>query len=277
MKKIVKLLFIFLLFQSCINQKITQKDVFNPVKEYELDSNFNFSRYFIKKTDTSKLESWYITENNAQFNLIYFSGNGSNIRSAIPFFNELGDQFDLNIFSFNYSGYGLSEGIPSINGIVSDANLSIDFFTNKLANKDIPTFILGYSLGGYVALNIINHDSIDKGIILSSFSSLNELEEYLIKEALPFVIRPFLKLEVDESIYELNNLTLVKETTKPLLFIHGENDVFIPPSMSYQLFNISKSKNKLIKIIENADHRMVLKDSSSNKQVIREIRQFIKL
>ncbi len=277
MKKLLITSLIALILQSCISQKVTQSDVFNPVKEFELTDNFSFERNYIPNTDSTKIESWYITENNPQLNFIYFSGNGSNIRSAVPFFNELGKQFELNIYSFNYSGYGRSEGEPSIDGIVRDGETALDFFENNIGDRGLPTVVLGYSMGGFVALNLINHDAIDETVIMSTFTSLEELQDYLLKEALPGIVRPFLKLEVDESIYNLDNINLVAKSNKPMLFIHGEADNFIPPSMSINLYNLSPSEKKDIKIIEGADHRMVLKDTASSKQVIEEIKNFVSL
>jgi fermentation-respiration switch protein FrsA (DUF1100 family) len=275
MKKIIILLLITFALQACISQKVTQSDVFNPVKEFALNENFTFERNYIQNTDTTQIESWYLTENNAKLNFIYFSGNGSNIRSAIPFFNELGEHFDLNIFTFNYSGYGRSEGEPSIDGIVRDGKTALDYYENQIGDQNLPTIILGYSMGGYVALNLINHDAVDQMILMSTFTSLEELQDYLLKEALPAILRPFLKLDIEESIYDLDNLILVKNTKKPILFIHGETDKFIPSSMSYNLYNLSQSEKKDIKIIPDADHRMVLKDSTSNKLVIEEIKKFV--
>lgn len=277
MRKVYILVFITIIFQSCINQKVTQSDVFNPVKEFQLNSDFSFEREFIKNTDTTQIETWYITEPNAQLNFIYLSGNGSNIRSAIPFFNELGNQFDINIFSFNYRGYGLSEGEPSIGGIVDDGEIAFKYFEDEIGDQDLPTIMLGYSLGGFVAFNLMNHQAVDQAVIMSTFTSLEELQEYLITEALPGIVRPFLKLDIDESIYELNNLHLVKESNKPILFVHGGYDKFIPSEMSFKLYNLSPANKKDIKIIEEADHRMVLKDSLSNKKVIKEVKNFISL
>lgn len=266
-----------IIVNGCINKKITENDIFNPVKEYELNNEYVFNKYFIQNSDSINLEIWYLTEKKASFNLIYFSGNGSNIRSAIPFFNELGKQFDLNIFSFNYRGYGLSEGSPSIDNIIEDGNFVLDYFGNEIGDDNLPTIVFGYSLGGFVALNLINHEIIDQGIIMSSFTSLNELKNFLVKEALPEIIRPFLKLEIDESIYKLNNIPFVSMNQKPVLFIHGETNDFIPPYMSLELYNLSPAEKKQIKIIENSDHRMVLKDSISNKQVVLEIKHFLNL
>jgi pimeloyl-ACP methyl ester carboxylesterase len=275
--KIIKWLsiisFFLLLAQGCINQKVTESEVFNPIKEFALNEQLSFQRYFAANTDTTQLELWHITENNPKFNFIYLSGNGSNVRSAIPFFNELTNQADVNIFTFNYSGYGLSDGKPTIEGIVNDAKIAIQFYNQHL-NNNLPTLILGYSMGGYVALNILENNFINQVIIMSTFTSLEELEDYLIKEALPWIIRPFLKLDVDEKIYNLNNKPLAQKVEKPILVIHGKADDFIPPSMGKVLYDLMPSKNKKFVTINDADHRMVLKDEEKMKEVIRAILKF---
>lgn len=265
--------FFVLLTQGCINQKVTESEVFNPIKESELDKSFNFNRYFISNTDTTKLELWYLAEANAKFNFIYLSGNGSNVRSAIPFFNELTNQANVNIFTFNYSGYGLSDGKPTIEGIVNDGNIALDFYNQNL-NNNLPTLLLGYSMGGYVALNILEKNFIDQVIIMSTFTSMKELEDYLIKDALPWIVRPFLKLDVDEKIYNLNNKPLAQKVEKPVLVIHGKADDFIPPAMGQTLYELMPSNNKKFVTIDDADHRMVLKDEEKMQEVIREILKF---
>lgn len=273
-KLIIISLTIGILFQGCINQKVTESEVFNPVKEYELDESFTFKRYFVSNTDTTELELWYLTKSNAKFNFIYVSGNGGNIRSAVPFFNELGKKADINIFSFNYSGYGLSEGKPTVDGIVNDGKKALDYFNKNLNNNNLPTIILGYSMGGYVVLNIMSEEFIDQGIIMSTFTSMEELEDYLVKDALPWMVRPFLKLDIDEKIYELNNKLLAQKTEKPILVIHGKADNFIPPSMGKTLYDLIPNGNKKFVEINDADHRMVIKDDEKIKEVIKEILLF---
>ncbi len=264
---------LFVITQGCIYQKVTESEVFNPVKEYALDEYLSFQRYFVDNTDTTQLELWHISEKKPDFNLIFLSGNGSNVRSAIPFFNELTKQANLNIFTFNYSGYGLSDGKPTINGIVKDGNIALDFYNQNL-NNNLPTIILGYSMGGYVALNVMDKDFIDQIIIMSTFTSLEELEDYLIKDALPWIIRPFLKLDIDEQIYNLNNKPLAAKTLKPALVIHGDADNFIPPAMGKTLYDLMPSESKKFVSIDDADHRMVLKDEEKLKEVIQEILNF---
>ena len=129
-------------------------------------------------------------------------------------------------------------------------------------------------MGGYVALNILEKNFIDQVIIMSTFTSMKELEDYLIKDALPWIVRPFLKLDVDEKIYNLNNKPLAQKVEKPVLVIHGKADDFIPPAMGQTLYELMPSNNKKFVTIDDADHRMVLKDEEKMQEVIREILKF---
>jgi uncharacterized protein len=273
--KLYLLLLVVFVFTGCITQKVGETELFNPIKEFELIPDFTFNKKLLVKNDSIEIETWYLTKPNAEFNLIYISGNGSNIRSAIPFFNEIGKQSNLNIFSFNYSGYGLSTGTPSVEGIVSDAELALQHFS-EIKENDLPTLILGYSLGGFVALQISHLKIIDNVVIMSTFSSAEELESYLKKEALPKIVRPFLNLEVDEKLYTLNNINEIAELEKPLLILHGEKDDFIPPSMGKRLFDLSKSQQKYFVEIKGADHRTILKDKDKSSIAATEIIQFIR-
>jgi esterase/lipase len=133
---------------------------------------------------------------------------------------------------------------------------------------------MGYSLGGYVALQMANSEQIDKVVLLSTFTSAEELEVYLKKEALPKIIKPFLKLDIDKKVYTLNNIASITELTKPILILHGSNDDFIPTSMGKRLFDISQSRQKNFKEIQGADHRTVLKDDNKSGLVATEIIRF---
>jgi len=235
--------------------------------------SFQFNSELIAKNDSVSLEVWYLTMPKAEFNLIYLSGNGSNIRSAISFFNSLAKQTNLNIFSHNYSGYGLSTGTPSIEGIIKDSEIALDYF-NEIKNNNLPTIILGYSLGGFVAMQLSHLNSIDKVILMSTFSSAEELEDYLKKEALPKIARPFFKIDIDKKLYSLNNIDVALNLEKPLLVVHGEKDDFIPPRMGKKLFELSKSKQKYFVEIKGADHRTILKDDDKSALVATEVIRF---
>ncbi len=275
MKKLLLPIFILsLLMSGCISQQLEEQAMFRPVKEVALDGAYTFERHFIPSTDTTDLEAWWLQMKNPKANIIYFSGNGSNIRSAVPFFNELAKEMQVNVFSFNYSGYGRSGGEPSIERIVRDAYLALDYY-EQLNTVDLPTYLVGYSLGGFVGLNHIRNKAIDKAVFLATFSSSKEVEEHLIKTNLPGIVRPFLNISLDEEIYAMDNRALAQKANKPILYVHGEKDDFIPAWMSKELYEVTASPGKKMEIIPEGDHRSVLKNPEHAEMVVKAIQRFI--
>ncbi len=65
-----------------------------------------------------------------------------------------------------------------------------------------------------------------------------------------------LKLRGGYSLREASALEAVKETALPVLFIHGEEDVFVPPEMSRELYEAAAGEKDLL-MVEGAGHVQV--------------------
>jgi uncharacterized protein len=273
MKKSVIFLFIIFISFSCIKIKFAEKDVFSPKKEIKINAVFAFKQFFIRKNDSISLEAWYMSKPNAKGNIIFFHGNGGNLNNVIPFFNMIGDSLDANIFAVTYSGYGQSDGNPTIQGIIDDGDAAFNYFKSNLDNK-LPVYAIGYSLGGFAVLNIATRHKVDGVVTISAFSSSRDLMDYLKKKEAPFFLRPFLKLVVDEKVFRLDNISLSKQIQIPALFIHGEKDDFIPPFMCKKLYDSCSVPNKKQVYIQGADHVTIMHDSRYLKLVVKEIREF---
>ncbi|GAE36874.1 alpha/beta hydrolase [Halalkalibacter akibai] len=61
------------------------------------------------------------------------------------------------------------------------------------------------------------------------------------------------KLKAGYTFSEASALKQVKKASIPILFIHGEEDRFVPTSMVHQLYNAAKSKKELM-LVPNATH-----------------------
>lgn len=55
------------------------------------------------------------------------------------------------------------------------------------------------------------------------------------------------------SMYEASSLDQVKKNHRPMLFIHGANDKFVPTRMVYPLYKASKGPKQLL-VVKNAAH-----------------------
>ncbi len=267
---------LLLVFFSCTSIQLSEQSLFYPIKEYTLNKNFRLDRQFIVTEDSVRIETWCLYHEKPEVNIIFFQGNGYNIRFKIPLLNELGKTVQSNIFTFNYRGFGLSEGNPSIDGIVEDGKAAVKYFTSRIDTiHQLPTYLIGYSIGSFVGLKNMNIKQINGIVLISPFTSAEEMIHYLKHKNLPFYKRPFVKLEISNNIYKLDNLSLIKNVNKPILFIHGTDDNFVPPSMSEELYKISEAKKKKLLLISGANHQTIVTEKKFIEQVTAGIKEFI--
>ena len=75
--------------------------------------------YFASE-DGVKLHAWFIPSPNAVATLLWFHGNAGNLSHRLDNIQRL-KRLNLNIFIFDYRGYGRSEGVPNEEGIYKDS------------------------------------------------------------------------------------------------------------------------------------------------------------
>ena len=141
--------------------------------------------------------------------LIFAHGNAGNISDRlfkIKFFYDLG----LNVFIFDYRGYGKSEGKPSEAGIYLDAQSAYDYLQSR-GDVNMKNIILyGASLGGAVVIDLATHASAALLVVESSITNAQDMARIYY----PFVPSFFLSLKFDSidkvrALRSLNYLSIV--------------------------------------------------------------------
>mmetsp|Transcript_36501 Transcript_36501/g.42009 ORF Transcript_36501/g.42009 Transcript_36501/m.42009 type:complete len:185 (+) Transcript_36501:837-1391(+) len=90
----------------------------------------------------------------------------------LEFYRNLG----VNLFVWNYRGYGRSEGSPYPSKMLEDGEMIIDYLRNeRCVRKKIG--VHGQSLGGAVACHLARNCNLDFVFVDRSFSSLNKVVE----------------------------------------------------------------------------------------------------
>ena len=94
----------------------------------------------------------------------------------IKFFYDLG----LNVFIFDYRGYGKSEGKPSEAGIYLDAQGAYDYLQSR-GDVNMDNIILyGASLGGTVVIDLATHRNAALLVVESSITNARDMAQYLL-------------------------------------------------------------------------------------------------
>lgn len=138
------------LIPGCFNRRFYQPNqiLYKTPDQY----NLRHEEVFFKSRDGTKLHGWFIPAvGDAIGTVIHLHGNYGNLTyyldqiSWLPF-----NRF--NVFTFDYRGYGRSEGTPSRQGVYEDSVSAIEHIISKPAMADSDIYILGQSLGGANAI-----------------------------------------------------------------------------------------------------------------------------
>ena len=209
----------------------------------------------------------FFLKNNTFPTILFFHGNA-----------ELSNEYDdialhynkneLNFIVSDYRGYGLSSGSPTKSNLHSDSKTIFSYvdsylIENNYLNKKI---IMGRSLGSASASEIISNQKfdIDGCIIESGFGTETPLMDIL-------GINPE---DIDykaENGFE--NLKKISSYDGPLFIIHADQDDIIPLDEAKLIYNNSKSNQKELWVIDNANHNNILMHTQS--QYFIRIKEFI--
>ena len=150
------------------------------------------------------------------------------------------------VLTLDYTGCGDSKGkcLGSLNTPTRDVNELLDYL-----KIDKPIVLVGHSLGGYTALNVINvRDDIQKAVIMSGFLSVPTLGMAILKNK--FIVSRIGAYErkAEPDYCNIDNLAYLKTTDNKLLFIHSLDDNIVPYAISTK--NVEEISNPNIRIIK---------------------------
>jgi len=133
------------------------------------------------KNDGITLEGCVYEPQNPKGSILYFGGRGQDSVGLLP---KLAEQLpSLRIVTFNYRGYGKSEGKPTEKVLLDDAVL----IAQKIQNRYEDIIVVGYSLGGAIASYATLHVKVKSLVLIGAFCSLDSLVEQKHKIKLPFL------------------------------------------------------------------------------------------
>jgi pimeloyl-ACP methyl ester carboxylesterase len=166
---------------------------------------------------------------------------------------------NINIFTFDFSGSGLSEGKYVSLGWHEKEDLDTVVKYLRASGKITCLGLWGRGMGAVTALLYADRDPIVGGMVLDSpFLSLRSLAEAEISKrcsvpgfvkntAISFVRNSILK-EAKFDVNDINTLEHVVCTFVPVLFCRGKSDDFVPEQHVYNLFDSYQGDKKLTEV-----------------------------
>ena len=218
------------------------KYIFHPaccIHQTPHDVALSFDDVFFTTRDGVRLNGWFVPHRDTSPTLLWFHGNAGNISHRLENIKLLHDKVKVNIFIFDYRGYGRSAGTVSEKGTYLDGEAAIEYLRNRYGVELKRLVLFGRSLGAAVAAELATRMDSLAVILESPFASIREMA----REIFPFLpMGPLLRTQYDivEKIRRINS---------PLLVLHGDHDEVVPFSQGQKVFEAAPQPKKFYRIV----------------------------
>ena len=200
---------------GCISSFIYYPET--EVRGTPADMGLPFEWVSLQTADRQTLSAWRVPAGEARGTLLFCHGNGGNISDclhSIRIFNRLG----LNVFIFDYRGYGKSSGSPTEQGTYRDAEAAWNYLVRFRKEDPAKIVVFGRSLGGAIAAWVSQANQPGALILESAFTSVREAA----RDRVPAFLVKFLVPDVYRTLEYLSAVRC------PVLIIHSREDEIVP-------------------------------------------------
>lgn len=216
------------------------KMIYYPVEQLPYspdDVGLRYENVSFSTEDSVELNGWFIPHQNARGTILFHHGNAGNIAGRLETIQLL-HNLRINLFVFDYRGYGRSEGEPSEEGTYRDAMAAWNYLTEE---RQIPAgqiVTMGRSLGGAVAAWLATQTEPAGVILESTFTSATDLGS----ELYPFFpVRMLIR-------YDYNTLSRIDNIDTPILIGHSAQDDLVPYSHGRKLFEAASEPKTFLEM-----------------------------
>ena len=187
--------------------------------------------------DGTKLHSWWIPNEKAQFTFIAFHGNAGNIANRGYVYKFLSD-IPANVLAVEYRGYGKSEGKPGEKDFYRDANSAYRFLLEKEGVHPENIISFGQSLGTATATHLASEVKVGGLVLEAPFTSIAAMAHR------QFSYLPGVELLVYGQMDTKRKIGKVKA---PVLVVQCSRDPVVPPELGQQVYEAASSPKQLLK------------------------------
>jgi len=197
---------------------------------------------YFETGDRVRLHGWLFTVDPQGPYLLWCHGNAGNISHRLENIALLLAQ-GINVFIFDYRGYGKSQGVLSEKGFYKDSRAAWDCLLKEGPASPSQVVLFGRSLGCAMAVDLALQVPAAGLILESGFPHLGAMARYHY----PFVFsEKFLAHRYDA-------LSRIGRLTRPVLVVHGTGDSIVPMALGRRLFQAAPEPKSFYEI-PGADH-----------------------
>jgi len=193
-------------------------------------------------SDEVRLHGWMVPSAGSSALMLFCHGNAGNVSHRVDNLRRLHD-IGLNVFIFDYRGYGQSGGRITEAGFYLDAEAAYTEARRYALGQSLKLVIFGRSLGGTAAVHLGARFDCSGLILESAFTHMAAM------------VRVHFPLPVPGGLlrHKLNALEKIGRIKAPVLFVHGDLDKIVPITLGRELFDATRAAKEFM-TIEGAGH-----------------------
>ena len=232
---------------ACIGVRLMERSlVFQPgaraVSLPDPSLHLNERTVTFRSADSARLTAWIVPGANAAPDapwVLISHGNYGNIAYGgrpqfYAWFRDLG----VNLFAYDYRGFGASDGTPSEAGVYADANAAYRYLTDSLHVPPSRIILFGHSLGTGVTIELARYAPAAGMIVEDAYTSVADRGQ----EVFPLLPIRLIAASRFASIEKVGGLRL------PKLFLHARNDRTIPIDHGRKVFAAAAEPKSFVEL-----------------------------
>jgi hypothetical protein len=187
--------------------------------------------------DGTRIHIWHVPPRGDRPVILFFHGNGGSLASEVDRFRQLISD-GIGLIGVEYRGYGGSEGSPSEQGLIADAEAAYAFAVSHYPVQQI--VVWGGSLGSGVAVALAAENPIGRLILEAPYTSTEAVG------AQHYWYLPVRFLMKDQ----FHSDQRIGKVKAPLLILHGMLDRTVPYSMGEQMFELANKPKHIVRFLD---------------------------
>ncbi|CAI5744055.1 unnamed protein product [Peronospora destructor] len=174
--------------------------------------------FFIVTSMHNRIPAFFIPCDKAEYTVLFSHGNAEDLGIIYDWFREVSRRLQANVMSYDYSGYGISEGEPSEEACLADVEAAFAYLVNVKKVPPGKVILYGRSLGSgpatHLAAKQSNLGQPVAGVVLQS--------PVLSMFRVVFNFRYTLPGDL------FCNIDIIDQVQSPVTIIHGTRDEVVP-------------------------------------------------
>lgn len=145
--------------------------------------------------------------------ILFSHGNSTDIGLMFDHMAELCFELRMDVFAYDYSGYGASTGVPTEADLSADIDTARQYLSHDCCIPDSSIFLMGQSIGSVPTIDLATRHAVG-GVILQSALKSGLSMFHDVKDTYWFDV--------------FKNVERIQRVKAPVFIMHGTHDLEVP-------------------------------------------------